>query len=528
MLDLLLINAEVVDGSGEAAKNIQVGVKDGFILLEPQEQEAKKIIDCKGLTLCPGFVESHSHGDMSIGTHHATLSKISQGVTTEIVGQCGQSPFPVDPRFLEELQVVMAFAPDFFNMPFEQFTSFFSFFSYIQEQPLRLNQAYLVGHNTLRTSVMGVENRPATRAELELMKERLKEAMDAGAVGLSSGLIYIPGVYAMHEEIVELCKVIEPYGGVYATHMRNEADHVVEAVQEAISVAEQSGVSLVISHHKICGKSNWGLAKKTLSLVEEANAKGLRVLVDQYPYEANMTALNVCIPPWHFAEGLPKLLEKLSDPLWRKQIEEEMRSRESRYDNFYKNSGGFQGVYVVSSPAVPEAEGKSIADYAMAAGKGEFEAYFDILLANRGGGSAIYFAMDPEEVEEIYLHRSTVVGSDGLPLAMDEKGHPRAWGSFIRPLRLFVREKQLLTFEEAIRKQTSQTADFWGLRNIGRIKEGYQADLVLLDREKLFDRATYQQPNLKADGVHSVYVRGELVYHKQELTGATPGRPLSI
>ena len=524
MLDLLFQNATVIDGTGGPSKHMSVGVKDGLIKLDIEEQESHKTIDCRSLVLCPGFIESHSHGDMSIGSEYAALSKISQGITTEIVGQCGDSPFPIDMRFLDELQVIMGFSPDFFSMPYLEFESFSNFLKYANRTKLRINQFYLVGHNTLRTSVMGVENRQATSRELDMMKSRLREAMEAGAAGMSSGLIYVPGIYSEVEELVELCKVIKEYGGVYATHMRNEADEVVGAVEEAITVAEQSGVPLIISHHKICGRENWGKSKETLRLVDEAKKRGVKILMDLYPYEANMTAINVCIPPWHFSNGMPALLEKLADPLWRKKIEKEMKDPNSKYDNFYRNSGGFAGVFIASAPKTPDAEGKSVAEYAKQIGKTDFDAYFDVVLKNEGSGSGIYFAMDPDEVEKIYLHESTVVGSDGLPDAIGDKGHPRAWGSFIKTLRLYVKEKQLLSLEEAIRKQTSLTADFWGLKNVGRIQEDYRADLVLLDMDKLYDNASYTSSNAKADGVHSVYIAGELVYHEKELTDVFAGQ----
>jgi len=526
MLDLLIRNASVVDGSGAPARLADVGIRNGRITLNIGDEGALGVIDAEGLTLCPGFIDSHSHGDMSVGTPHGMMCKVSQGVTTEVGGQCGQSPFPVSARFLDKLRGVYAFAPDFYNMPYEEFTDFENFYRYVETLPLVLNEMFLVGHNTLRTSVMGVENRPASSQELESMKERLRDAMEHGAAGLSSGLIYIPGVYAPTEEVIELCKVIKPYGGIYATHMRNEAKDVVKSVQEAIFIAEQADVPLVISHHKICGLANWGKSAETLRLVDEAAARGVRVMIDQYPYEANMTALNVCIPPCYFSDGMPALLEKLRDPAWRVRIASEMDDPDGGYDNFYLNSGGFTGVFITASPAVPEAEGMTMDEYAKKIGKPGFDTYFDLLLANGGGGNGIFFAMDEREVERIYLHERTMVGSDGLCFSMEEKAHPRAWGTFVRPLRLFAQERGLISFEQAVRKQTSLTAESWGIRNKGLIAEGYDADLVLLDRAKLFDCATYRDSNLKADGIESVFVAGMLAYHDKHFTGVCSGKPL--
>jgi len=526
MLDLLFKNVLLVDGSGEAARKADVGVVDGKITFRTDGEEAKEVVDGTGLTLCPGFIDSHSHGDMSIGAVHNTLSKVSQGVTTEVGGQCGQSAYPVDSRFIEELKGITGFSPDYVKMPFEGFRGLPEYQAYTETLPLANNMLSLVGHNTLRVSVMGVADREPTVEELNLMKERLRDAMESGAAGLSSGLIYIPGVYTNTEEAVELCRIIKPYGGIYATHMRNEARNVVESVKEAIYVAETAGVPLVISHHKVCGKAFWGKSEETLRLVDEANARGVKVYIDQYPYEANMTGMNICIPPQYFSNGLPALIENLKDPAWRKKAAEEMNDPDGGYDNFYLNSGGFSGVFISSSPKVPEAEGMMIAEYAEKVGKDPMDAYFDLLIENECMGECIYFAMQPEEVEKIYCHPHTMVGSDGLCAGLEEKGHPRAWGTFVRPLALFSKEKGLVPFEEAVHKQTGLTAEIWGLRNKGLVAEGYDADLVLLNQETLKDTATYRESNQKAEGIEAVYVAGKCVYKDKELTGVYPGRLL--
>ncbi len=526
MLDLLFNQVEIVDGSGTPARIGNIGIHNGKITLRTEGESARETINGAGLTLCPGFIDAHSHGDLSLGTEHAITCKVSQGVTTEIGGQCGYSAFPTDPRFLDEMRGAITVSPDLYRMPYETFTSLDCFAAYGKGLSLPHNMATLVGHNTLRVSVMGVENRAPTAEEMALMKERLRLAMEQGAMGFSSGLIYVPGTYCNTDELIELCRVIKPYGGVYTTHMRNESRHVVESVKEAIAVAEAAGVPLVISHHKACGRDFWGKSKETLRLVEEATARGMKILLDQYPYEANMTSLNICLPPWHFADGNARLMEKLTDPAWRKILADEMKDPEGGYENFYRNSGGFDGIFVATSPKVPEAEGMTVAAYAAKMGKDPMDVYFDLLLANEGAGNGIYFSMDIGEVETIYLHPHTVVGSDGLCFGLKESSHPRAWGTFIRPLREFAEEKGLLSFEEAVAKQTSRTAAFWGLRDRGRIEEGYIADLVLLNRKTLYDRADYRHSNEKADGIEAVYVNGVCIYRDKHLTGAAPGKLL--
>ena len=522
MLDLLFHGASVVDGSGESARQIDVGVKDGRITLDVAGKTAKETVEAQGLTLCPGFIDAHSHCDIGFGLYHNTMCKVSQGITTEIGGQCGSTAFPVDLRF--EKNYTGDSNHD--SMPWRDFENFQQYADYTNSLDLSINMYCLVGHSTLRISVMGVADRDPTAEELELMKERLRTAMEQGAMGLSTGLIYIPGTYSKTEELVELCKVIKPYGGIYATHMRNEARNVVESVKESIHIAETAGVPLAISHHKVCGRQFWGKSTETLKLVEEAIARGVDVIMDQYPYEANMTGYKVCIPPWHFSEGLDALRKKLEDPAWREKIAAEMNDPDGGYDNFYLNSGGFSGVLIGTSPNVPEAEGMTIAEYAKSVGKDDMTAYFDLLLANNFVGSGIFFAMDIKEVEKIYCHPRTIVGTDGDTVSMDAKVHPRAWAAFVRPLREFAEEKHLVTFEQAIRKQTAMSAEFWGLKNKGRIAEGYDADLLLIDRSKLRDCATYQNPAQKCDGIEAAYVLGQCVYRDKELTGNYPGRVL--
>lgn len=525
MLDLLFRNITVTDGSGGPSYVGDVGVKDGKITFDTQ-QEAKEIVEGDGMTLCPGFVEAHSHGDMSIGFYPATICKIAQGITSEIGGQCGDGCFPVDKRFIADMKVFANMTHDYLHMPYETFTDLDNYIAYAETQKLAMNMATLIPHNNLRLSVMGVEDRAPTAGEMELMKERVRQCMEQGAFGLSTGLVYIPGVYADVEEIVELCKAMAPYGGIYATHMRDQADKMVDSVRESIYVAEKAGVALVISHFKATGKANWGQSKEAIKLIDEARARGVRILMDQYPYEAFMSGVSVCIPPWHFADGMDALLERLKEPAFREQVAREMNDPDSGYSNGYLHAGGFDGIFITFSPNEPAAEQKTIGDYARELGRDPMDVYFDLLIRNQGVFNGIFFAMDLQEVLDIYCNPHTVVGSDGLCFDVENKGHPRTWGTFVKTLDEFVGKRGLVTFEEAIKKQTSQTAEFWGLEGKGRIAEGYDADLVLIDRAKLKDNATFADPNRKPDGIEAVYVGGKCAYRDKELTGVYNGRML--
>ena len=313
MLDVLIKNAKVIDGSGAPAYDGSVGIENGKIVLAQGNEEAKKVIDAKGRYVCPGFIDAHSHGDLILGTEDAHLFKTTQGVTTEIVGQCGLSMTPVSRENLEDIQSLLSMGTTSFPDDMVNWTSYSRWLEWADKQSLTANVKMYVGHSSLRIAAMGMANRPATEEELEKMKMILKEAMEAGAAGFSTGLIYTPSCYAEEKEIIELAKVIAPYNGIYASHMRNESDQVVEAVKETINVGRQAGVRVDISHHKMLGKPNWGKQKETLRLIHEAREEGIQVICDQYPYTCNMTTLNACMPPWYFENGFRSRIQKAAE-----------------------------------------------------------------------------------------------------------------------------------------------------------------------------------------------------------------------
>lgn len=529
MYDLLIKNVSVIDGTGEPAYIGNVAAIDGKLICDSVDAaaEAKVTLDGTGLKLSPGFIDSHSHADevMCEDVPGYELCKINQGITTEVCGQCGASLFPINPKFMKEHAACMS---SFVNEEHMQvvpgFTDFSHFLDYAAKLPKGQNFVFNIGHGTLRTYAMGVDNRKPTAQELEVMKTMLAEAMEHGCFGLSSGLIYTPSVFSDTEELIELCKVIAPYGGIYATHMRNEAGHVTDSVKEAIQIAETAGVKLVISHHKVCGKANWGLATETLKLVHEAIERGVDIVIDQYPYEATSTYLNVVLPPKYFAEGLDQILVHLEDPAWRAQVKAEITDPDSSYENQWKNCGGFSGILVLTSPNVPEACGLTVAQYAEKLGKDEFETYFDLLLANKGVGLCAYFCIDEKEIQQIYMDPNTVPGSDCIITLDGSPCHPRTYGTFVRTISHFQKECGLLSLEAAIRKQTYQTALGWGIKNKGLIKDGYDADLVLFNYDTIKDTPTFTNGRQLCEGIEAVIVNGEIVYQGKKLTGNYPGK----
>ena len=535
-MELLIKNIMIVDGTGAPAYRGTVGVDQGKICLVVKDDEIDfntdleeispevQIIDGEGLHLAPGFIDPHSHGDGIYGTPHGQLCKTSQGITTEVCGQCGFSFYPVDPRTLGQLQQFLTLFTNEFSKDMEQWTDFSTYQKYVESLPLTCNTAILTGHGTLRVAVMGNENRKPTEEELERMKTMLKEAMEHGSMGLSTGLIYAPGSFSQLEEIVELAKVIAPYDGIYMTHLRNESYDVVNAVKEALEVGRRAGVRVQISHHKAYGIKNWGLSKETLRLISEAIASGQEVTLDQYPYEASMTHLNVLIPPQYFDGGVDCLLARLKDPDCREAMKAEMMDETAEFDNYYLNCGGWDGVFTSVLPETPQYSGMFISDIAKQLGKDPFDTYFDLVLENRGEGSGIYFSMGEEDLFRIIQDPNAMVGTDGLCKAMDEKGHPRAWGTFPHAICYFHKEKQLMSLEEIIRKMTSLPAQRLKLFTKGVIEEGKDADLVLFDYDKLQDRASYENSNQVTEGIEYVIVGGQIVYQDQKLTGVYPGK----
>jgi N-acyl-D-amino-acid deacylase len=530
MLDLLIKNTWIIDGSGDSGFLGSVGSEDGLIhlLQADTNADAKRVIDGTGLYTCPGFIDAHSHGDISLGKDFASLCKVSQGITTQVAGMCSYSLFPVSSSYwkLWRENCSLFLAQSDFPEEMPSFTSAETYFSYAESLKIPENIRILAGSGALRCCVMGDDNREPTRAELENMKSLLREAMQAGAGGMSTGLVYIPSTYEKPREITELAQIVAEYGGVYDTHMRDESIRSIDAVKEAIDVARETGVRLVISHHKLQGKACWGQSKETIQMMEEANEEGLEVGCDQYPYTSCMSLLSDCCPPWYYSEGLSGIVKYLEDPISRNQIQREMEDPTTPYENYYINAGGWDGIFVTSSENLPQAAKKTIAQYAKEIDADPFEAYCRIMIANQGVGGAIYHTMCDEDLLRIIQYKNTAVCTDGLLRSRYAMSHPRAFGSFPRAIRVFVKEHHLFSLEEMIRKMTSLTADRYHIKNKGRVQNGYDADLLVFDYKKLTDKATYSDPTVLSEGFRTIINGGQVIYEEQRLTGAAPGKVL--
>ena len=536
MFDLIIKDGKIIDGTGNPWFRGDLGIKNGKIArigrLSPSEAEKK--LEAKGLIVCPGFIDMHSHSDLSVFFNPKLDSTIRQGVTTSVVGNCGLSLAPVNP---ERKGLLIREASSFLPICKElriDWCRFDEYLSRLGEIGLSANIANLVGHGTVRIAVMGLENRDPTGEELAEMKKLVAEAMEAGAFGLSTGLIYAPGVYSKADEIIELCKIVAEYGGIYASHIRSERAMLLEAVKEAIRIGEKAKIPVEISHHKAAGKPNWGKTKETLRLMEEARARGVDVTCDQYPYKAGMTSLAALLPPWVREGGVDKMIERLRSLKERERIREDMEKATVEWENFASECG-WENIIVssVSSEENKFLEGKSLAEIAKIRGTDEFTVLFDLLLEEEGGVSIVIFSMDERDIHRVMTSRLQMVGTDSWAVAPYGilnigKPHPRFYGTYPRILGRYVREKKVLALEEAIRKMTSFPAQRLGLTDRGLLKPGMWADIVIFDPAKIKDKATYQEPHQYPEGIEYVLVNGSVIIEKGEHTGAPAGKVLRL
>jgi N-acyl-D-amino-acid deacylase len=485
--DLLLKSGTVVDGLGEPRYRADLAVKNGQIAKvgEINEKEAEKILNCKGKFVTPGFIDFHSHSDSRVLMDLNAWNTLEQGITTEIAGQCGYSIAPLLPPNLSAVGL---------KMPEEKYERLLregggvnAVFAAIAEQKLPTNMAFYMGQGSIRRSVMGYENRKPTRSEMDRMKACLREGMETGCLGMSSGLIYPPGSYTEPAELEELCKVVAEYGGSYTSHMRNEGNRVVESVRETLEVGKKCGIPVVLSHHKVAGKHNKGKSKETLALVDEAIASGREVYIDLYPYDGANTSLLSSIPPRYSSEGIETLMTKLKQKDFRAEVREMLTRDSDEFENLIYSSTP-EGVIVFNVANAPEFNGKTLAEIAKMRNRDVYEALFDIVCEDRMA-SAIYRMICVEDMENIMKHPMTMGGVDGGHAAeTTEKSpfiHPRNVATFPRIIGTFCRDKGLFPLEECVRKLCALPARAAGLSKKGILAEGKDADIVVFDFETI-------------------------------------------
>jgi N-acyl-D-aspartate/D-glutamate deacylase len=529
-LDLLITNACIIDGTGNPSYTAHIGIVSGKIACirrDIKNSNAIRTINAEGMSVCPGFIDAHSHDDAYLLINPQGDQKVCQGVTTDVTGNCGFSLAPVSDKHRDDLRDTLAMMGGaFLPEEFWSLSSFNEFLTILEETELGINVVPLVGHGTIRIAVVGFENRAPTESELTEMKQLTADAMQAGAFGLSSGLIYVPANYAGTDEIIELAKVAGQFKGIYTTHMRSEGDQQLAAIDETLKIAYEAGIAAHISHHKIIGRNNWGQSKDTLKLLAAARATGLNVTCDQYPYQAGSTILAAALPPHIQAQGPKVFAEKLKAPAVRETIINEIEhGSDARWENFIKGAG-FENIIISVSPRHEKYIGKSIAQIAEVEAKKPYDVFFDLLIAEGLEVVMVIFMMNDEDINRILKDPITMIGTDGIPAFGAGKVHPRMIGTFPRILGRYVREQGVIRLEEAVRKMTSLPAQTFGLYKKGILRDGLDADIVIFDPKTIIDRSTFENPAQSPAGINWVIVNGEVAVEHGQVTGATSGKVL--
>jgi N-acyl-D-amino-acid deacylase len=495
--DLVLRNVRLVDGTGSPARDADIGVTGGRIsaIGNLESAVAKQTIDGRGQVVAPGFIDVHTHAD-EVADHPLAEHFVRMGVTTVIAGNCGSSADNVAAalRLIERTRVAV-------------------------------NYATLVGHNTIRRAVMGTDRRAPSVEELARMQSLVAQAMNDGAVGLSTGLQYVPGAYAERPEIVALARTAARSGGVYASHMRNEGTELEGAVNETIGIGEAAGIAVEISHLKVDAPSRWGASAKALAMIDAARARGLKVNADVYVYDAASSNLGIRFPAWVLEGGQPKIEERLADDATWTRIKGEMKQliRERGLENYtFARIASYRTDPTLNGLTIPDAARKIL-------GRDDLEAQLEMMrqMLRAGGASMVYQFMAEDDIARILRHPHVAIASDsGLNVIGEGVPHPRGYGNAVRALGRYVRELKVVSLEEAIRKMTSLPADHFGFTDRGRLEVGRAADLVLFDPERVRDRATYEQPHQFPDGITAVFVNGVAVVLDGKQTDARPGQVL--
>jgi N-acyl-D-amino-acid deacylase len=522
---VVLAGGLVVDGTGGRAYAADVGLRDGRIAAIGAlgTAGAGERVDVRGLAVAPGFIDMHTHSDLSLLVRPGGDSKIRQGVTTEVIGNCGFSPAPVTDASVGAVRELHGFFGSFVRDLGWQWRGYRDFAAALEAGGLALHVAPLVGHVTLRTTVMGYAQRPPTADELGALKRLVREALGDGCFGLSTGLVYPPGAYADTEELVELATVVGEVGGLYASHIRGEGHSLLRAVAEALEIGERARVPVQISHHKAAFRPYWGRIRHALRLSEWAVERGQDVSFDVYPYTAGSAPLTQIVPDWAHEGGLPALLGRLRAPGTRARLAAEVAAQGREWDQTIVS-------WMPEGPGKAD-EGRTMAEIAGRRGLDPVEALFAVLEDSAARAVMVHFVMSEDDVRAVMRHPLAMWGSDGLVLAPEGplgegKPHPRCYGTYPRVLGHYVREVGLLSLEEAVHKASYRPAEKLGLRAKGRVQVGADADLVVFDPATVRDEATYAAPHTFPTGIRHVLVAGELAVREGRLTGIRAGRVL--
>lgn len=523
--DILLKNGTIVDGTGKARYKSDIGIKDGKIeeIGIISENDAGETINVEGKIVCPGFIDTHSHSSLLLFEDPFLSPKIMQGITTELVAQDGMGPAPVDKDNLPSWRKSMSGLEGEYEAPWN-WVSVKDYLDTIEELDLGPNIAYLAPHGNIRFVSMGQENKQPTIVELRLMQENLAKAMDEGAFGLSTGLIYPPGCYGETNELIELGKTLKEKEGVFVTHQRSEADAILDSMDEILTVGRESGCRIHFSHFKVCGKKNWDKIDDVIQRLENFKKDGQIVTFDQYPYVAGSTMMSVILPPWVHDGGTDKLLERLKDDKLREKMKEDIKHGIQGWDNFVEFAG-YEGIFVTftGSNKNEDTVGKNLLEIGQMRGKDPLDAIFDVILEEENLVGLVDFYGTEEHVKLFMSRPEQNVCTDGI---MGGKPHPRLYGAYPRIIRKYVREENLFPLEEAINKMTKKSADVINLRDRGILEEGLAADIVVFDYDEIRDLANYEDPMQYPEGIEYVIVNGKVQVRDGKPTPQKAGKVL--
>jgi N-acyl-D-amino-acid deacylase len=529
--DVVISGGRIVDGTGAPWFTGDIAVSGDRIAAigDLGDANAARRVDARGLVVAPGFIDMLGQSEFAVLVDGRAASKIFQGITTEVTGE-GSSIAPLNDR------MIAARASSYRHYGVDQdFRTLGEYFHRIETRSkIALNLATFVGAGGVRDYVVGRENRKATDAELEEMRKLVAQAMEDGALGLSSSLQYVPDRYASTEELVELAKVAASYGGIYITHQRSESGRIFESLDEVFAIAERAGIPAEVWHLKTAYRANWGKMPEVLERFEAARARGLDVTANQYPYDRASNNLDACLPIWVREGGADAMVERLRDPSLRERIKKDMEDpAPADWENQWYGSGGAPGVMVSSvlDPSLRKWEGKTLEQIGREMGKDPRDALMELVIADHGETSCIISIMNEDDVRTALRHPMVSIDTDSETRAEDgplsvSKSHPRAWGTFPRILGKYVREEKLLTLEEAIRKMTSRPAARVGLSDRGILRPGMAADITVFDPATIRDVSTFEDPNHYSVGVRHVLVNGRAVIEEGKITAERPGRIL--
>ncbi len=526
MLDLLIRNGRIIDGTGAPWFRGDVGVVSGRIAaLSPHLTcPSRRTLEAKRCLVTPGFIDTHSHGDYGIISFPTAENLVRQGITTSVLGNCGVSLAPFSDAAADLILSQFPFLREEERqrkmLPWQ---SFGEYLDHVEAANPAVNIAAFVGHGALRALVMGHEARVACPEEARQMQGLLRICLEQGAFGMSTGLIYPPGVYSTTDELIALADTLADHRRLYATHVRSETDMLIDALNEALEIAKRSGVSVHISHHKAAGQRNWGTVAQSLACMEAARSAGIDVTCDVYPYTAGSTTLSALLPPWAGEGGAEGIRSSLSDPSLRSRIAQALDASHSDWENLF-NAVGPEGIVLSSCPNHPTFEGQSLTELSTHLGKNVYDTMFDLIAESPEGTLVVLFEMSEEDVTRVVCHRLSTICCDGnICPASEGRLHPRTFGSFIRALVGTRSGYYPIAMEEMIRKMTSFPAQRMGLLDRGILREGLAADILVFSEEEISEGCDFDTPNRYAGGMSHVLINGTPVIEEGKMTGARPG-----